>query len=74
MRYFNDLGNDPELLAAFDHLVQCLKEEPDKRTFDARRLAAWAVLRGALDRAEASSRVEDLRSDLPHGRKATVAH
>jgi hypothetical protein len=73
MRYFNHFGNDPELLVAFDHLVQCLNEEPDKRTFDGRRLAAWAVLRVALDRAEAFSRVEYLCSDLPHGRKATVA-
>ncbi len=55
----NDLGNDPQLLEAFDLLVRELAADPNKKTFDARRSAAWVVLRDAIYRAESHLQRED---------------
>ena len=56
----NDLGNDPQLLEAFDFLVKESADRPDSKTFDARRLAAWDVLRAAIRRAEQRSQDEEM--------------
>ena len=53
---FNDLGNSPELLTAFDVLTTVRKAPPGTRTFAARR-AAMTLFQEAADRD---------RGDLAH--------
>lgn len=54
---FNDLGDDPELLAAFEVLMTVPKAPPGTKMF-ADRAAAMALLLEASDRACASSKSE----------------
>jgi hypothetical protein len=68
---FNDLGNDPELLEAFDILRQFPTKVPD-REMSVDRVAALAVLRAALDQAETSLQDVDLYFDLSREDKATA--